>query len=156
MAAYRWSQRCDVCGRKPDTQPWPFQGFPCGHCDHYSMKAAGAPEHVLALAGDDPQLALDLKATGMDLALAAADIPPWPQLAREWIQARPAGTRLTSEDLIRALGLPRTDPGMNRNNAVGAAINGAARARLIRKTGQRVNGTRPESHGHEINLWERV
>jgi hypothetical protein len=33
--------RCEVCGRRPQ-DPWPHNGFLCGHCDDYSSMQAAA------------------------------------------------------------------------------------------------------------------
>lgn len=33
--------RCFVCGRDLQAEPWPHQGFPCGHCDDYSLGLTG-------------------------------------------------------------------------------------------------------------------
>lgn len=69
------------------------------------------------------------------------------------IELAVSGEPFTSEDIIEMIGLPRTQIQANRNNAVGALMNGAARRGLIRKTGMRVLSTRPRSHGAELAEW---
>jgi hypothetical protein len=91
---------------------------------------------------------------GMALALAADDVTPWPQRAREWITALPPGTELTAELLTAAVGLPR-DPGPNRNNAVGAAVRAAATAGLLVKVGH-TTATRKRSHARVLTVWART
>jgi hypothetical protein len=103
---------------------------------------------VTATRGDE------LKDEGMSLAAAAA--AEWSAMARdclEYLAAR--GTPFTSEDLVRLVGLPRGKVGSNRNNAVGAAISGAARRGLIVEVG-RVNARRSPSHSARLTIWQGV
>ena len=79
---------------------------------------------------------------------------PWPDQARDWIRALPVGTVFTSEDLTAAIGLPRAEVSMNRNNAVGAIMRSASTLGLIRKVGLRQSRI-PTSHGATIIAWQR-
>ena len=93
-----------------------------------------------------------LKNEGMARALDAS--MPWPDMAMAWMNARNRGDTFTSEDVTNAIGLPRGDVGKDTNNAVGAVMNAAARATLIRRIGY-VSATRRNSHGAAIGLWVR-
>jgi hypothetical protein len=66
------------------------------------------------------------------------------------------GVPFTSEDVTAHVGLPTGAIRKDRNNAVGALINAAARAGVIRKTGRRVASRRPSSHGAELSEWVGV
>jgi hypothetical protein len=94
-----------------------------------------------------------LKEEGMAAAMDAS--PTWSQQARAWIEDLPAGQDFTSEDLTFWLGLPRIAPGIHRNNAVGAVVNGAARSHLIAKTGYE-SAHRALSHGSVLARWVRL
>lgn len=94
-----------------------------------------------------------LKEEGMERAREAFDVQRWRQAFVETVEmlAR-EGAPFTSEDVTAIVGLPR-DTQQNRNSAVGAMMNGLARRGVIRKTGQRVKSTRPQSHSAEILEW---
>jgi hypothetical protein len=61
------------------------------------------------------------------------------------------GETLTSERLRAAVGKKP-----HHHNAVGAALNHAARAGLIQKTGLWIKSQRPEAHGRELRQWVRI
>lgn len=60
----------------------------------------------------------------------------------------------TPDDLIRRVGLP--DEGANRNNAVGAWINGMAKAGYIRWTGKVVKSERSDRHAGMNKEWIKI
>lgn len=93
-----------------------------------------------------------LKTAGQLQALDAQ--PTWAQLARRWVEQLAPGQQFTSDDLIEAIGLPRSSEA-NRNNAVGAVFSAMARAQLIERTPYRIPSTRRERHGGEISVWLR-
>lgn len=37
-------RRCPACNRDIDRDPWPY-GFPCGHCDDWSLEQAKQGHH---------------------------------------------------------------------------------------------------------------
>lgn len=87
-------------------------------------------------------------------ARAAMSAAEWHDAALDWIRALPAGRRLSADDLVQAVGLPReSEP--NRNNAVGAVFTGARRMALITRDGW-IQSRRPEGHGRVIALWRRA
>jgi hypothetical protein len=92
-----------------------------------------------------------LRDTGMQLALDAK--PDWSALADEWFANLPEGTEFTSEDLVSNIGLPMTaEPGVNRNNAVGAKIRSlASKSEEVgfRKT------VRITSHSRRVVVWRK-
>lgn len=96
----------------------------------------------------------DLKRGGQALAIAPNVLEDWKRrfktsLAR-WADT---GSTFTSEDVIAVVGLPCGDIAMNANNAVGAMMTAAAKAGLIRKTGNRQQARRASSHGAELTEW---
>lgn len=64
-----------------------------------------------------------------------------------------AGVPFTSEDVVAKVGLPSGEQGMNRNNAVGAAMTALSARKVIAKTGRRVRAQRRASHGAELTEW---
>ena len=93
------------------------------------------------------------KQEGMEVAAEA--VSTWSQEARNAIDyLAECEQEFTSEQVIELIGLPR-QVGMNRNNAVGAAMSGAARRGVIRRVGYR-NAQRPESHSAVLAVWVGV
>ena len=92
------------------------------------------------------------KEDGMDAALKNAD-QAWKASFVECVE-RFAAKRVsfTSEDIIDEVGL-QNSIGMNKNNAVGAIMNGCAKRGIIIKTGRHVQSRRPRSNGAEITEW---
>lgn len=97
---------------------------------------------------------LTAKEEGMALALTRDGIDQWKEEFVAWVAALPWGTRLTSEDVIDAIGLPSGEVGTNANNAVGAMMNGLAKRGLIVKAGRALS-RRSSSHGAELTMWMR-
>lgn len=95
-----------------------------------------------------------LKDAGQALAVDGA--PAWSAAAAAWVRDLRPGKRFTSEDLTRAVGLPRGDHALHRNNAVGAVIGGCARRGLIVRTGAFVKSQAPSSHAHLCAIWART
>lgn len=90
-----------------------------------------------------------LKLRGMQLALDAKT--DWSALADEWFNSLPLGADFTSEDLVRAVGLPDS-PLPNSNNAVGAKMrswSGRTQEVGYRKT------VRITSHSRRIIVWRK-
>ena len=100
----------------------------------------------------DAPTGIDLRDRGTEAARDA--VPDWSSQARAWIAGLPWGVEFTSEDLTSAIGLPRSEIGKDRNNAVGAAMLHASKAGLIAKLHYRPS-TRRESHGAVIAVWRR-
>lgn len=95
------------------------------------------------------------KAEGQALAADAAP-DDWTDRFRSALRELAAtGEPFTSEDVTDRAGLPAGGIGTNRNNAVGAlmASAGAARPKLIRKTGRHVPSRRPSSHAATLTEW---
>lgn len=95
----------------------------------------------------------DLKQIGM--AQAAAARKQWFVLSQRTISNLPYGATYDSEWLTDQIGLPRGKVEMNRNGAVGSAMNAAGRRGWGIKVGER-NSTRPSSHGAVIKIWQRT
>lgn len=87
------------------------------------------------------------------MALAQQAVPDWTEDARDAIDyLAAAGRPFTADDLVTLVGLPRpSEP--NRNNAVGAVLNGAARRGVIRRVADR-SAARPLSHARRLTVWE--
>jgi len=64
------------------------------------------------------------------------------------------GDVFTPDDVVRYAGLP--DEGANRNNAVGAWINGMAKSRFIEWTGRLVKSERANRHAGNNKEWIKV
>lgn len=97
---------------------------------------------------------IELKEEGMRAALEAESIERWKRRFKASLGMRARrGEPFTSEDIIRAIGLPRGKVKSNANNAVGAMMNAAARKGIIVKTGRRVLAKRPTSHAAELTEW---
>ena len=94
----------------------------------------------------------DLRAAGSTRALLAAG--EWRILAEEALTKLAVSAKtFTSEDLTDLAGLPREEPGMNRNNAVGAIFLAAQEAGRIMKTGTRRPSRNVRSHGAQLEVW---
>lgn len=105
---------------------------------------------------DEPQLSLFGKEEGMALALTKEGIEGWKDAFRDYVESRPAGQVMTSEDILAAVGLPTGKVGMNLNNSVGAMVNGLARRGILRKSSVRVRSRRRSSHAAELVVWVRT
>ena len=94
------------------------------------------------------------KEEGMRQAEQAPDVQTWKRWFRIVLEEfADLGQPFTSEDIIEQIGLPRRNVQTNANNAVGAMISGAARRKVIRKTGRHRLSRRPSSHGAELTEW---
>lgn len=117
----------------------------------------GAGGFVMGLQHPELPLWLVLKEEGMERARQAPDVQTWKaqfiEAVREQVATDP-NAGFTSEDIIAVVGLPRTETGMNANNAVGAMMNGLAKRGLIYKTAERRRSRRPSSHGAELAVWK--
>lgn len=95
---------------------------------------------------------------GMDAALAGAP-DEWAEKARRAVAhlatrvdrsvTPPVRATFTSEDLIRAVGMPPTGDG----RAVGAILGGAARRGIIFRVGE-AQATRKNQHAARIGVWQ--
>ena len=114
------------------------------------LKQTQAPEQLSLT----PHKGFELKDEGMRQALNAKDIEIWKQQFLAILMAHARSMEaFTSEDLIREVGLPRKEIKQNRNSAVGAMMNAAAKSGIIRKTGIHVYSERPSSHGAQLAEW---
>ena len=91
---------------------------------------------------------------GMEEAASAKRVHEWQHDAGKWFMSLPTGTNFTADDLTMAVGLP--DEGPNRNNVVGAFINGLASSKMIKWTGGTVKSERVDRHTGMIRVWTRV
>lgn len=88
---------------------------------------------------------------GMGKAERAAVPDGWPELAdKELRRLAQSGEQFTSDVLVAAVGAPET-----HFNAIGARINAAARAGVIRKVGF-TKSSRESGHARTIAVWEGV
>ena len=91
------------------------------------------------------------KEAGMGAAERAAVPDGWPELADAELKRLAAtGEQFTSDVLVGAVGAPE-----NHYNAIGARINAAARAGIIRKVGF-TKSSRETGHARTIAVWEGV
>lgn len=79
----------------------------------------------------------------------------WKWKADTWFRTKHQGIKFSSEDVTDAVGLPGGGHGMNRNNAVGAWINGLAKAGLIIRD-EPVASRNERSNGATIWLWKKA
>lgn len=83
-------------------------------------------------------------------ALSAASAA-WRESAWRWILARNLGTKLTSDDLTEAVGIPTGHP-----HAVGGIIKNAATAGYLAKSGHYVESRRESCRGAALAVWIRT
>jgi len=99
----------------------------------------------------DEQLGLfageTLRDVGIERVLNAPSQEQWRQAAYLWLACLPDGQRVTSTDLIDAIGMPPSP------NAVGAVIRSAATRGYLRPTDDYVNSTRPSCHAAIVRVW---
>ena len=74
----------------------------------------------------------------------------WSFEARKILAGLPSGLHFTSDLLRHRL----QDP--PHLNAVGAALNSAARSGIIQSTGRYTPSARPKSHGRKIQIWMKL
>src|SRR5262245_38432452 len=74
--------------------------------------------------------------------------------AQQFFFGLKVGDTFTPDDLVAYAGLP--DEGPNQNNAVGAWINGMAKAKFIRWTGRTVKSERVGRHAGTNKEWIKV
>jgi hypothetical protein len=91
---------------------------------------------------------------GMNQASQAERVRLWKMFAASWFDNLSRGDRVTSDDLIRLIGLP--DSGPNRNNVIGAIFGAAARTGKIRFTGEMRKSERIARHVGLQRVWERL
>lgn len=89
---------------------------------------------------------------GMNKALDAKE--EWRRKADLWIKLLPSGSKFTSEDLTKDVGLPAGETGMNRNNAVGAYLRKLSKAGVVVKSGIE-QSKKVSSHGAALILWAK-
>jgi len=87
---------------------------------------------------------------GAAKALAAAS-SAWRESAWRWVLSRNVGTRLTSDDLTEAVGIPPGHP-----HAVGGIIKNAATAGYLAKSGHYVESRRESCRGAALAVWIRT
>jgi hypothetical protein len=85
---------------------------------------------------------------GAALVLDAPAQDVWRDDAWDWLATRAPGRRITSTDLIDAVGMPPSP------NAVGALMRAAAHRGLIAPTGAYVSSPRPTCHAAVVQVWE--
>jgi len=99
---------------------------------------------------DTPPTPAEVGEEGAAKALAAAS-SAWRESAWRWILARNVGTRLTSDDLTEAVGIPPGHP-----HAVGGIIKNAATAGYLAKSGHYVESHRESCRGAALAVWIRT
>jgi len=96
------------------------------------------------------------KKEGMNRAAGSDDSIVWRQEVGRWFFGLPMGSTFILDDLIRACGMPNSDGGANKQNAVGAWIGGMAEAKFIRWTGRMVKSERVKRHAGEAKEWQKI
>ena len=98
-----------------------------------------------------------LRDAGMAQALEARAVQIWRARAYDAIDYLAwTGSEFTSEDVVRLIGLPHPGAeGSNRNNAVGAVMNAAARRGVITRVGWST-AQRKTSHAAALAVWVGV
>lgn len=76
---------------------------------------------------------------------------PWRRAAHRWVVDLPAGTEVTSDDVVAAVGLP-----LGSRNACGGFIQACLKAGLIVWTGQVCQSTRRSRHAGWIKVYRRT
>jgi len=102
----------------------------------------------------EQQMSLVAKEEGMAIALSKHE--GYQDWFRKHVEDMPDGWLFTSEDVTEAIGLPTRETEMNKNNSVGALMNGLAKTGTIANTGSRVKSKRVSSHGAELVVWQRT
>ena len=97
-----------------------------------------------------------LKEEGMARALNKKGLEEWQERVRVWAWHLDAGQRIVANDIIEMFGTPSGGTESNKNNAVGAIMNGLAKKGVLRKTGEYAKSSRPERHGAIVAVWERT
>ncbi len=103
---------------------------------------------------EDPVWAAGARDAGMSHALRAQRVAAWKNAANDWLARQPIGVLFTTDDLVRAVGVP--DIGANRNNVVGAWTSGNARAGRIVFTGRLAKSRRVVRHAGMQRLWRKA
>lgn len=89
----------------------------------------------------------DLRDDGIERVLANAANAEWKDRAHVWIATRPRGERITSTDVIAAVGMPPVP------RAVGALIRTAAVQGDLIRTDEIVASPRPIRHAGIVRVW---
>jgi hypothetical protein len=89
-----------------------------------------------------------LKDEGTARVLDASD--EWREAVYSWVGALPQGYRLTSTDVIEAVGMAP------RSNAVGAVMTAMRKTGLLIPTDIYVKSPRPKSHAAIVAVWVRA
>jgi hypothetical protein len=122
--------------------------------DHRTMLANCIHRHSVRVR-QDVDSGLRLKEEGMAKALKPDALAEWKERFRSTVERWASeGKWFTSEDVTDYLGMPVSPLGMNKNNAVGAMMNGLARRKVIVKTTMRLPSHKPSSHGAELVVWK--
>lgn len=90
---------------------------------------------------------LALRDQGMDRVLYAHTQDEWREAAYVWLRTLRHGTRVTSTDLIDAIGMPPS------SNAVGAVMRSAGVRGYLTPTENYVRSTRPSCHAAIVRVW---
>lgn len=96
---------------------------------------------------DGLTIGTEARDAGVRRVLDAPAQDAWRTAAYVWLGHLPTGTRITSTDLIDALGMPPSP------NAVGAIMRSAATQGLIHPTGEYIPSTRPTCHAAIVRVW---
>ena len=88
---------------------------------------------------------------GMALANGADRVKEWKERAERHLMSLSAGSEFTADDLVQKIGLP--DEGENKNNVVGAWINGKRNDGRITFTGRFLKSNRVSRHTGLQRVW---
>jgi len=99
--------------------------------------------HALGLAEGERR-----RDAGTERVLDASD--EWRGEAYAWAESQPRGTRLTSTDVIEAVGMAP------KSNAVGAVMRALGTTGILASTGEYVKSPRPKSHAAIVAVWVRT
>jgi alkylated DNA nucleotide flippase Atl1 len=89
----------------------------------------------------------ELRDQGTHRVLWAPSQDEWRELAYSWLWALPSGWRVTSTDMVTAIGMPPSP------NAVGAIMRSAAVRGYLTATDEYVRSTRPSCHAAVVRVW---
>lgn len=94
-----------------------------------------------------PRMGELLRDQGTQQVLWAPSQDEWRELAYDWLTTQRPGQRITSTDLVDAIGMPPSP------NAVGAVMRSAAVRGWLWPTDEYVRSTRPSCHAAVVRVW---
>lgn len=139
---------CSACGGTGKLMVDGLTG-PCPSCT-VTGDGSGTPLEPPGFDGDLARAAGD---EGMAQARRAERVQAWKAQAEAWLLGLPAGSEVTADTLIAAIGLPDPEAGPARNNVVGAWFSAQARHGRVRWSGTFATSRREIGHGNLQRVW---